>query len=76
LIADMYVIALLAAHETHERFVVLARQGRLPSTNSLFNANALDSKTQFNGVGRLLTYMSPTPNADVSALGYGGEAQC
>jgi hypothetical protein len=33
-------------------------------------------KIQFNGVGRLPAYMGPTPNADVSALGSGGEAQC
>jgi hypothetical protein len=33
-------------------------------------------KIQFNGIGGLLTYISLTPNADVSALGSCGEAQC
>jgi hypothetical protein len=31
---------------------------------------------QFNGIGGLLTYISLMPNADVSALGSYGEAQC
>ena len=31
---------------------------------------------QFNGIGRLLTYISLMPNADVSTLGSYGEAQC
>ena len=31
---------------------------------------------QFNGIGRLLTYVSLRPDADVSVLGFYGEAQC
>src|SRR5260370_32982902 len=60
----------------------------LSSTNSLSNTNGPTRMHQrlvgpltlksnlFNGVGRLRAYMSATPNADVSALGSGGEAQC
>ncbi len=47
---------------------------RLGQTTSLFNANAracagpLIPKIQFNGIGGLPTYISLTPNADVSGL--------
>jgi hypothetical protein len=34
----------------------------------------LISKIQFNGIGGLRTYISLTPNADVSALGSFGDA--
>jgi hypothetical protein len=52
---------------------------RSGQATSLFNSNAqacagpLIPKIQFNGIGGLLTYISLTPNADVSASGSYGE---
>jgi hypothetical protein len=46
---------------------------RFANSKWLFNANSLRLlglcllKIQFNGIGALLTYISLTPNADVSA---------